>query len=107
MRHALNPQLQIGETLISDIQFDSHSRDDIPQMLRGLQHLYNDAKNRDAILEQFGTVINEKTDPETGRPGMTLWSPARIIDLARPHPPLIALIFLLKNRHIAANARPN
>ena len=74
MRHALNPQLQIGETLISDIQFDSHSRDDIPQMLRGLQHLYNDAKKRDAILEQFGTVINEKTDPETGRPGMTLWS---------------------------------
>jgi hypothetical protein len=74
MRHAINPQLQIGETLVRDIQFDIHSRDDIPQLLRGLQHLYNDTKARDNILEQLGSVIIAETDPETGRPGMSLWS---------------------------------
>ena len=74
MRHAINPQLQIGETPVSDIQFDIHSRDDIPQLLRGLQHIYNDTKARDAILEQLGSVIIAETDPDTGRPGMSLWS---------------------------------
>lgn len=74
MRYALNPQLQIGETIVSDIEFDTYSRDDIPQLLRGLQHLYNSTEVRDAILEKFGTVIIGETDPETGRPGMPLWS---------------------------------
>ncbi len=74
MRHAINPQLQIGETPVSDIQFDIHSRDDIPQLLRGLQHIYNDTKARDAILEQLNSVIIAETDPDTGRPGMSLWS---------------------------------
>jgi hypothetical protein len=74
MRYAINPQLQIGETLVSDIQFDIHSREDIPQLLRGLQHIYNDTKARDLILEQLGSVIIAETDPDTGRPGMSLWS---------------------------------
>jgi len=73
MRYAINPQLQIGETLIEDIQFDIHSRDDIPQVLRGLQQIYKDTKTRDAILEQIATVVIAKIDPETGRPGMSLW----------------------------------
>ena len=74
MRHALNPQIQIGEILVSEIQFDIHSRDDIPQLLRGLQNVYNDTEVRDAILKRFVTVIIGETDPETGRPGMALWS---------------------------------
>ncbi len=73
MRHGINPQLQIGETLIEDIQFDTHSRDDIPQVLRGLQQIYKDTKTRDAIFEQIATVVIAKTDSETGRPGMSLW----------------------------------
>jgi hypothetical protein len=73
MRYALNRQIQIGETLIDDIQFDIHSRDDIPQVLRGLQQIYKDTETRDVILEQISTVIIAKTDPDTGRPGMSLW----------------------------------
>ncbi len=74
MRYAFNPQLQIGETLVSDIQFDIHSRDDIPPLLRGLQHLYKDTQTRDTILDHLGSVIIAETDPDTGRPGMSLWS---------------------------------
>lgn len=74
MRYSLNPQLQIGEILVSDIEFDTYSRDDIPQLLRGLQHLYNATEVRDEILEKFGDVIIGEADPETGRPGMPLWS---------------------------------
>lgn len=74
MRLPFNPQLQIGEIPVSSIQLDPYSRDDIPQILLGLQYLYNDTEVRDAILDQFGTVIIADTDPNTGCPGMTLWS---------------------------------
>ena len=74
MRHALNPQVQIGETLVSAIEFDSYSRDDIPQLLRGLQSLYEASEVRDAVLEKLGTVVIAEIDPTTGRPGMCLWS---------------------------------
>ena len=40
MRKAINPQLHLGEADIAAIQFDPRSRDDIPRILRGLQHLY-------------------------------------------------------------------
>jgi len=39
MRVIINQQKQIGEVEIASIQFDSKSRDDIPQILRGLQHI--------------------------------------------------------------------
>jgi len=50
MRHTLSPQLQLGEHDVSTIKFDALSRDDIPQLLRGLQHLYDDKEDRDAVL---------------------------------------------------------
>ena len=40
MRLVINPQAQFGEVNIADIQLDPKSRDDIPQLLRGLQHIY-------------------------------------------------------------------
>ena len=73
MRHALNPQLQIGEILVGDIQFDIYFRDDIPQRLRGLQNLYNNTEVRGAILDLFAFVFIGVTDYETGCPGMALW----------------------------------
>jgi len=38
MRQVINPQLQFGEQDIAAIELDPKSRDDIPQLLRGLQH---------------------------------------------------------------------
>ena len=74
MRHALKPaQRQLGDIDIGSIKFDVHSRDDIPQLLQGLQYIHNDSTARDAILEQLASAINLDTDPEKGRPGMTLW----------------------------------
>jgi len=40
MRVVINQQKQLGEIEIASIQFDPKSRDDIPQILRGLQHIY-------------------------------------------------------------------
>ena len=40
MRVVQNAQMQIGEVDISQIEFDPKSRDDIPKILKGLQHLY-------------------------------------------------------------------
>jgi hypothetical protein len=39
MRQVINPQLQFGEQDIAAIALDRKSRDDIPQLLRGLQHI--------------------------------------------------------------------
>jgi IS5 family transposase len=40
MRIIINQQKQFGEVEIASIQLDPKSRDDIPQILRGLQHIY-------------------------------------------------------------------
>jgi hypothetical protein len=39
MRQVIDPQLQFGEQDIGAIALDPKSRDDIPQLLRGLQHI--------------------------------------------------------------------
>jgi hypothetical protein len=74
MRHALPPQLQLGELDVSAIKFDAYSRDDIPQLLRGLQHLYDDKEGRDAVLKLLGENVVAQVDADTGRPGMSLWA---------------------------------
>ena len=42
MRRVRNPQMQLGEVRIEDIELDPKSWDDIPAPLPGLQHLYAD-----------------------------------------------------------------
>ena len=46
MRTVIQPQLKFGETAIADIVINPKSRDDIPQLLRGLQHIYTDTSLR-------------------------------------------------------------
>ena len=74
MRVVHNAQMQIGEVDISHIQFDPKSRDDIPKVLKGLQHLYLDPALRTQIFQLLETQICPKVDKRNGRPGMTLWS---------------------------------
>jgi hypothetical protein len=50
MRSVSNPQLQLGELDIADIKIDSRSRDDIPQLLQGLQYLYTNKALRAEYL---------------------------------------------------------
>ncbi len=40
MRTVFNPSMTLGQTAIEDIQLDASCRDDIPAVLRGIQHIY-------------------------------------------------------------------
>ena len=44
MRVVRQVQIELGEIDISNIWIDPKSRDDIPQILKGLQHVYKDPK---------------------------------------------------------------
>jgi transposase, IS5 family len=74
MRVVQNPQMQIGEVDISAITFDPRSRDDIPKILRGLQHIYTDLPLRESLFQLLEAKIAPAVDKDNGRPGMTLWS---------------------------------
>jgi len=73
MRAVQNPQMQIGEVDISKIKFDPKSRDDIPKILKGLQHLYMNLELREKIFALLEKEIAPKVDKRNGRPGMELW----------------------------------
>lgn len=67
-------QLKLGEIDISKIWIDPKSRDDIPQILKGLQHVYKDSKAKDEIFKLLEQEISPTIDKNNGRPGMTLWN---------------------------------
>ena len=74
MRVVQNSQMQIGEVDISQIKFDPKSRDDIPTILKGLQHLYVNLPLREKIFALLEAEISPKVDKRNGRPGMALWT---------------------------------
>ena len=74
MRVVQNTQMHIGEVDVSRVVLDPKSRDDIPQILRGLQHLYRDPSLRAKLFQLLESDIAPKIDKQRGRPGMTLWS---------------------------------
>lgn len=75
MRKVIDAQMVFGETDISAIRLDLKSRDDIPRLLRGLQHIYMQPELRErvfTILEDMRPVqADGKTlvSAEKGRPG--------------------------------------
>jgi transposase, IS5 family len=81
MRRVIERQMKLGELAIADIKLDPKSRDDIPQILRGLQHIYTTPELRGPIFTILAEVLPEhqvegktvKADPDNGRPGMTQW----------------------------------
>jgi len=73
MRVVQNLQMQIGEVDVSKVKFDLKSRDDIPKILRGLQHLYVIPALRAKLFALLEEHISPKVDKGNGRPGMTLW----------------------------------
>ena len=74
MRNVSNPQLQLGELDIADIKIDTRSRDDIPQLLQGLQYLYTNKILREQIFSVLEKLTPYDTSTEHGRPGMALWN---------------------------------
>jgi transposase, IS5 family len=74
MRVVQNAQMKLGEIDISEIKFDLRSRDDIPKILRGLQHLYINVPLREAVFALLESDIAPEVNKRNGRPGMTLWN---------------------------------
>ena len=50
MRETRKTQLALGEARIEDIKLDHKSRDDIPAVLLGLQHLYSQEETREKLF---------------------------------------------------------
>ena len=73
MRIVLNPQMQFGEVDISKIPFDPKSRDDMPQVLRGLQYIYSNFDLRNEVFKILEENISPEKNKKNGRPGMELW----------------------------------
>jgi hypothetical protein len=79
MRAVIQPQLQLGEAQIANIVIDPKSRDDIPQLLRGLQHIYTDTSLRQRVFALLEEVMPERADgkgkasSQIRRPGMEHW----------------------------------
>lgn len=73
MRAFSPPLWQSGAADISDVELDPRSRDDIPQLLRGLYYLYVIPAYREEILQILDAMLPPEIDRTTGRPGMVLW----------------------------------
>ena len=73
MRFFEPPLWQTGESSIADVVLDPRSRDDIPQLLLGLQYLYRTPSIRVEVMRILDEVLPEEVDRTTGRPGMVLW----------------------------------
>jgi IS5 family transposase len=67
-------QPQLCELAIAEIDIDLKSRDEIAQLLRGLQYIYTNAELREKVFQLLGKHIQPKTNKETGRPGLSLWN---------------------------------
>ncbi len=68
MRVLQDDQLRLGEVSIADIKIDMKSRDDLPQLLRGLQYLYTNKAIREKLFTALGKLIPEKIDKRTDDP---------------------------------------
>ena len=66
-------QLELGETPIENIKFNPKSRDDIPAVLIGLQHIYSDPRTRQKLFSLLEEKFSPKVNLKVGRPGMDIW----------------------------------
>jgi len=73
MRKVMEKQLKFGQLDIDRIKVDIQSRDEIPQLLLGLQALYKDRPVREEVFRILESMMPKDTSKSTGRPGMDLW----------------------------------
>ena len=73
MRKVENEQLMFGQVNISEIKINTKSRDDIPEILLGLQDIYINPEIKKKVFSLLNEIIPENVDKTTGRPGMLLW----------------------------------
>ena len=73
MREIHRRQFQLGQVPIDKIRIDPKSRDDIPAVLKGLQHIWCDEGLRARLLALLDEHVLPEVDRTVGRPGMELW----------------------------------
>ena len=73
MRKVIDMQMKIGELDIKNIEFDLRSRDEIPELLMGLQSIYCDREVRDRVFEVLPDIVPDDVDPNNGRSGMNFY----------------------------------
>ena len=73
MREVHRSQFQLGQVPIEKIWINPKSRDDIPAVLKGLQHIWGDEELRARLLTLLDEHILPEADRTVGRPGMDLW----------------------------------
>ena len=73
MREVLKSQMKLGEVPISNIEFDTRSRDEIPKLLIGLQAIHDDLDVRNQVFSALRELVPAKINPNNGRRGMDLW----------------------------------
>ena len=73
MREVHRSQFQLGQVPIEKIWINPKSRDDIPAVLKGLQHIWSDEELRARLLTLLDEHILPEADRTVGRPGMDLW----------------------------------
>jgi len=72
MRKVIDLQMEFWKKDIADIKFDFQSRDEIPKLLMGLQHIYSTRKIRDKVFKILSSIV-PRNKHGIGRPGMDLW----------------------------------
>jgi transposase, IS5 family len=72
MRKVVDLQMKFWKKDIADINLDLQSRDEIPKLLMGLQHIYSTREIREKVFSILKRIVPQKNH-EAGRPGMDLW----------------------------------
>ncbi len=72
MRKIIDLQMEFWEKDIANLKFDLQSRDEIPKLLMGLQHIYRRPSIREKVFKVIKQIVPKKSH-ESGRPGMDLW----------------------------------
>jgi len=65
MRNIISSQLEFGQVDIANIVIDVTSRDDIPLILLGLQHIYTTEPLKEAVFKILQEVIPYKANKES------------------------------------------
>ena len=73
MREVHGRQFELGQVPIEKIWINPKSRDDIPAVLKGLQHIWSDEELRARLFALLDEHVLPETDRKVGRPGMELW----------------------------------
>ena len=69
MREVHRSQFQLGQVPIEEIWINPKSRDDIPAVLKGLQHIWCDEELRERLFALLDEHILPEADRTVGRPG--------------------------------------